>query len=63
MSYHCIGIANDVMGGVGLTEGLIDSIKPLYFVVASITIKVQIPDKKTKYQQNAYILRNYQQSH
>jgi hypothetical protein len=63
MSYHCIGIANDVMGGVGLTEGLIDSIKPLYFVVASITIKVQIPAKKTNYQQNAYILRNYQQSH
>jgi hypothetical protein len=50
------GIGNNVMDGVGLMEGLINLIKPLYFVVASITIKVRIPAKKTKYQQTPDIL-------
>ncbi len=44
------GIGNNVMDGVGLMEGLINSIKPPYFVVASITTKVRIPAQKTKYQ-------------
>ena len=51
------GIGNNVMDGVGLMEGLINSIKPLFFVVASITIKVRIPAKKTKYQPSTDILR------
>ena len=51
------GIGNNVMDGVGLMEGLINSIKPLYFVVASITIKVRIPAKKTKYQPSTDRLR------
>ena len=50
MSSLCTRITNDVMDSVGLMEGLINSIKPLYFVVASITIKVRIPAQKTKYQ-------------
>jgi hypothetical protein len=45
------GIGNNVMDGVGLMEGLINSIKPLYFVVASITIKLRIPAKKTNISQ------------
>ena len=40
-----------------LVEGLINSIKPLYFVVAYITAKVRVAYQKTNYQQNAYILR------
>jgi len=51
------GVGNNVMDGVGLMEGLINSIKPLYFVVASITIKVRIPAKKTKYQPSTDTLR------
>jgi hypothetical protein len=47
---YATGIRNNAMDGVGLMEGLINSIKPLYFVVASITIKVRIPAQKTKYQ-------------
>lgn len=39
------GIGNNEMDGVGLMEGLINSIKPLNFAVASITIKVRIPYK------------------
>jgi len=57
MSSHWTRITNDVMDGVGLMEGLINSIKPLYFVVASITIKVRITAQKTKYQPIACILR------
>lgn len=60
MSSHWTRITNDVMDGVGLLEGLINSIKPLYFVVASITIKVRIPAQKTKYQPIACILRETQ---
>ncbi len=44
------GIGNNVMDGVELMEGLINSIKPLYFVVASITVKIWIPCQKTNYQ-------------
>ena len=49
MNSHWTRITNDVMDGVGLMEDLIISIKPLFFVVASITIKVQMSAKRTKY--------------
>jgi hypothetical protein len=62
MSSHWTRITNDVMDGVGLMEALINSIKPLYFVVASITIKVRIPAQKTKYQPIACILRDCRKS-
>ena len=57
MSSHWTRITNDVMDGVGLMEALINSIKPLYFVVASITIKVRIPCQKTKYHKSTDKLR------
>ncbi len=51
------GIGNDVMDGLGLMEGLINSVKPLYFVVASITAKVLISCQKPKYQSSTDTLR------
>jgi hypothetical protein len=46
-------MVNDVIDRLGLMEGLINSVKPLYFVVAPITAKVWIPCQKTNYQPNA----------
>jgi hypothetical protein len=48
---------NDVMDGLGFMEGLINSVKPLYFEVTSIKAKAWIPCQKSNYQPIADLLR------